>query len=181
MAEGAGDGAAKEDRAIQDRAKDLGGKDHGGEEGGSIEDGPDTPSPSFAPTPALTPAPNPARPLAPDHGPASAGADPFGKLSAVLEQGRLDWQLGQAEKALAEQPDDPRRLAVLGEVLTRLGDLDRARACFTRQAELDHGSAAALNNLGGLAMRAGDSREACGLFDAALAIDPDNADARFNR
>ena len=84
--------------------------------------------------------------------------------------------------ARARDPDAPGIFFDLGTAYYRLGQFDQALAAFDRAARTGQGKlrANALYNQGNAAYRLGQIDPAAALYQAALAIDPDDADARAN-
>jgi Ca-activated chloride channel family protein len=87
-------------------------------------------------------------------------------------------------RARVQSPDSPELLFDLGAASYRLGRFGRARELFARAAA-EAGSPAlrakALYNQGNAASREGDAEAALALYEAALAVDPNDADSRANR
>lgn len=86
-------------------------------------------------------------------------------------------------RARVEAPDSPELLFDVGAVSYRLGRFARARELFARAAAAAQAPALrarALYNQGNAAYRDGDAAAAMACYEAALAVDPADADARAN-
>jgi len=97
--------------------------------------------------------------------------------------GRDDAALQAFLRARVQAPDSPELLYDLGTASYRLGRFARARELFARAAAgagTDSLRLKALYNQGNAAYRAGDADAAIADYEAALAIDPHDADARAN-
>jgi Ca-activated chloride channel family protein len=117
--------------------------------------------------------------------PALAGSSAAEKVArglAALERGQNDQARDAFLAARARDPDGPAILFDLGTAYYRLGRFDLAQDAFDRAARASLGRlrAAALYNQGNAAFRRGDSEVAVALYQAALAEDPADADARAN-
>lgn len=117
--------------------------------------------------------------------PAQAGMAAAENVAAGLAA----WDRGEHETALARflaararDPDDPAIAYDIGAANYRLGRFAKARAAFARAVRTATGGlrARALYNQGNAAYRLGDADEAARLYEAALAVDPADADARAN-
>jgi Ca-activated chloride channel family protein len=87
----------------------------------------------------------------------------------------------QAQRALQEErPADAAALAkspaIAGEALYRSGEFETAATAFAQVDEFD-----GFYNQGNAMAKAGKLEEALAAYDAALAINPDDEDAQFNR
>ena len=97
--------------------------------------------------------------------------------------GRDDAALQAFLRARVQAPDSPELLYDLGTASYRLGRFARAREFFARAAATagtDSLRAKALYNQGNAAYRAGDADAAIAGYEAALTVDPRDADARAN-
>jgi Ca-activated chloride channel family protein len=86
-------------------------------------------------------------------------------------------------RARVEAPDSPELLFDVGAASYRLGRFARARELFARAAAAAQAPtlrARSLYNQGNAAYRDGDAAAAMACYEAALAIDPADADARAN-
>lgn len=99
---------------------------------------------------------------------------------ALVKQGRLAEAQEQFRRALAEDPEDVRARINLGNVLGQTGDLTGAEREFRRALATGENSET-LNNLGYTLQLQGRWAESLPYFDRALALDPENGQARNNR
>jgi len=112
-------------------------------------------------------------------------ADPA-RLSGMLataEAHRAARRLTQAErlcrKALDLEPDDPRGLRLLGDLLQQTGRARDAVAPYERALAADPSYAEAHLGLGGALQRLGQAARALESFERALALKPDLPDAPY--
>jgi len=125
---------------------------------------------------------------------AGAGLDGDERLATALAGGRAARTRGQDvsaarffREALGEAPEHPEALEGLARSLQALGDWDGARRAWetllgagAREERAD-GEADRLAALGAVLERCGDPERALEHFEAALALDPDHADAHAGR
>ncbi len=104
----------------------------------------------------------------------------FDRGWALVKQGRLGEAQEQFRQALAADPGDVRARINLGNLLGQMGDLAGAEREF-RQAVAAGDNPEAWNNLGYALYLQGRAAEAAPCFDRALALDPENRQARNNR
>lgn len=106
-------------------------------------------------------------------------------LPNACEEARLaqDWKslLAYSEALLKQKADDPAGLAWKGEALSRLGRLAEAEPVLRATVAKSPKDAYAWNNLGRCLNAKKAWSEACEAFDRALALQPDQLEARFNR
>lgn len=111
------------------------------------------------------------------------------RAGAATDQGLTAYAAGRDQDALDAfararvfLPDRPELLYDLGVASYRLGRFDRARELFGRAAATATPPlrARALYNQGNAAYRLGDVDGAIALYEATLAVDPADADARAN-
>jgi tetratricopeptide (TPR) repeat protein len=99
---------------------------------------------------------------------------------------RCDFERAEREldALLLREAGEPARRAFLfnkrGVARIGLGKRDEARADFTHALELHSRHAAALTNLGNLALEENDVAGAIGHYERAIAADPEYAVAHFN-
>jgi Flp pilus assembly protein TadD len=95
-------------------------------------------------------------------------------LSGVQAQaGRLKEAEASARKALELNPDDPQALVQLSSVLDRAGQHEASEKTLRDLLKREPDNATALNNLGYfMVQRGANMREALGLIQQAIAIDP---------
>jgi len=111
----------------------------------------------------------------------TALAETLGRMGNVLsDQGRSEEALSRYRQALESAPERPGLQYDLAVELLRLGRLEEAEAPLREVTRLSPDFAPAWNNLGIIAARKGNYREAAERFSRALAIDPANEDARAN-
>ncbi len=113
-------------------------------------------------------------------------AEAFNNRSHVqFDQGRFDDAIKDANRALELNPNLPEANVNLGNAFFAQGDLDRAAQQF--QAALQSGTAAnntkarAHNNRGNIFLARAQITEAGSEYDQAIQLDPQYADAFFNR
>lgn len=104
----------------------------------------------------------------------------FDRGWALVKQGRLAEAQEQFRFALDDNPGEVRARINLGNVLGQMGDLAGAEREF-RQALAAGENTEAWNNLGYALYLQGRSAEAVPCFERALALDPENGQARNNR
>ncbi len=106
-------------------------------------------------------------------------------LPNACEEARLakDWKglLAYADTLLKQKVDDPAALTWKGEALSRLGRLAEAEPVLRATVVKAPKDAFAWNNLGRCLNEKKAWSEACVAFDRALALQPDQLEARFNR
>jgi predicted O-linked N-acetylglucosamine transferase (SPINDLY family) len=85
-----------------------------------------------------------------------------------------------SRRILAQSPDQPDALQILGVALAQLGESDDAAASFERALALQPDNAGVLFNHATLMRRAGQDGKAAGLFRAAIAAAPDHVEALYN-
>ena len=98
---------------------------------------------------------------------------------ALVNAGRLAQAIELASAATERHPFDPDAWFTLGNLRMREGDLDAARAAYSRSAALFTGNAATHVNLGLVLQWSGRLAEAEAQFREARRCDPADADARF--
>ena len=98
----------------------------------------------------------------------------------LLSEGKVDQAREVFERAIADDPSDPRAWLDLGLAQEAAGDRASAQRSYRRAIELDRGFAEAFNNLGVLLREGGHLQEATVALERAVALDPDLAAARFN-
>jgi Ca-activated chloride channel family protein len=113
---------------------------------------------------------------------ASSAADNVDKGLAAWGKGAPDEALACFLTARARATDEPTVLFDIGATYYRLGRFDMARESFDRAAREATGAlrARALYNQGNAAYRLGDADAAIDLYEAALVVDPADADAKAN-
>jgi Ca-activated chloride channel homolog len=113
---------------------------------------------------------------------ASSAADNVNKGLAAWEKGAPDEALASFLTARARATDDPTIFFDIGAAYYRLGRFDKARESFDRAAREATGAlrARALYNQGNAAYRLGDADAAIGFYEAALVVNPTDADAKAN-
>ena len=113
---------------------------------------------------------------------ATSAATAVDRGLAALDAGRFDEAREHFLAARARNPDAPVILFDLGTACYRLGRYDQALAAFDRTARTSTGTlrARALYNQGNAAYRLGRIDQAAALYRAALAVDPNDTDARAN-
>lgn len=99
---------------------------------------------------------------------------------AKLSAGDVQAARALFERAIAENPNDPRAQLDLGLSLEALGDAAGAERAYRRATEIDPSLAEAHNNLGVLLREKDDLSGAIGAFQAALAANPRSASAHAN-
>lgn len=87
----------------------------------------------------------------------------------------LDSQIGLVRGRLQESPADSRLYSFLGIAAGKRGDMEEAKAMFSRALELEPASAVAHDNMGVLLAREGNIREAFNHFNTAARLEPGNA------
>jgi tetratricopeptide (TPR) repeat protein len=141
---------------------------------------PTAPAPPAAgsPTPAAVAAPQTVPPTPLPQAPARHIDDPYDAYAAGLYdqalQGFVDRQV--------ERPEDPEVQIDVGNSYYQMRDWAHAETAFTAAAQAtDPGvRQQALYSLGNCAYRQGRLAEAVDLYKAALDLDPDDADSKFN-
>ena len=99
---------------------------------------------------------------------------------SLLAEGNAPAAKQVFEKALADNPRDPRAWLDLGLALEETEDWLEAERAYRRSVELDPGFAEAFNNLGVLLRERGALDEAVAALERAVALDPALTAARFN-
>jgi tetratricopeptide (TPR) repeat protein len=138
---------------------------------------PPAPSPSPS-TPAAVAAPRTTPPTTLPEGPARHVDDPYEAYAAGLYdqalQGFVDRQV--------ERPEDPEVQVDVGNSYYKMRDWAHAETAFSAAAQAADPAVRqqALYSLGNCAYRQGRLAEAVDLFKAALDLDPDDADSKFN-
>lgn len=129
---------------------------------------------ALAQTPAGEPAPAPAE--APRE--TRASANPY----AAYEAGEYDRALEGFVARRVAKPDDPQLQLNVGSAHYQLRDYPSAEQEYRRASEAKKTQlrAEALYNLGNAAYRQGRLEESVGLYQDALALDPDDQDAKYN-
>lgn len=102
-------------------------------------------------------------------------------VHSLQDHKRFKDALVLVERILSIEPDNTSALIDLGYVLEPLGEIDRARAAYTRAAELDSSDAVALNNRAYLEMAQGNLTQALDDVTAALARDDSESIAHATR
>jgi Flp pilus assembly protein TadD len=102
---------------------------------------------------------------------------PYGR--DLLDQGLEAAAIVAFERAAAANPGAP-TLYRLGTLLTKAGEMARARSAFERALAIEPGLAEAHNDLGALLAQNGDLDAAIAQFRAALSSTPDYPDALNN-
>ena len=113
---------------------------------------------------------------------APAGAARVRDPYRAYEQGLFDQALAGFVDQQVSRPDDPAVALNLGSVHYKMGDWEAAGRAFAEAAMAAEPSLSeqALYNLGNVAYRQGRLGEAVELYRAALELDPDDEDAKFN-
>jgi Ca-activated chloride channel family protein len=113
---------------------------------------------------------------------ATSAADNVGAGLAAWEAGDFPTALDRFLAARVRDPDAPAILFDIGAAQYRLGRFEAARQAFDRAARAANGRlrARALYNQGNASFRLGDATAAIRLYEAALALDPADDDARAN-
>lgn len=113
---------------------------------------------------------------------ANQAGEGVGQGLTAYGAGRYGEALGAFLAARVWQPDSPEILYDIGAAYYRQGNFEAARDAFARagQAVSPALRAKALYNQGNAAYRLGDADAAGRLYEAALAVDPADADARAN-
>lgn len=93
-----------------------------------------------------------------------------------------DWEgaLAQADKVLAERPDEAAAHFLKGRMLVKAGRLDEAEPAFVRAVALDGRKAAYLDGLGLVNALKGRDDRALAAWQMAVAVDPADGFAWFN-
>ncbi len=94
--------------------------------------------------------------------------------------GRLPQAQAIYMEALAQAPEHPDVLHLLGLAMHQLGNHQDSRVRIERAIQLKPGSAAYRSNLGSVLQSLGDFDAAISSFESAIAIDPSFADAHYN-
>ena len=106
---------------------------------------------------------------------------PQSGLSELRQWARSQFpQLDAMRKALAQAPRDPILLTLLGEALSRAGNLTEAEGTLRAAIAADPDQPEPYVNLGALLARAGKYPEAADLFRQALTIHPSHPAATHN-
>ena len=95
----------------------------------------------------------------------------------LLWAGFAEEALPYLERSLAQTPDNPRILALVGQIHLEKNRLDPAETYFKKAAALNPKSLHALLGLGSIADTRGDSRQASKLYAEALELDPKSPEA----
>lgn len=100
----------------------------------------------------------------------------------AYERGLYDQALQGFVDQQVERPEDPELLLNVGSVHYKMRDYAAAEEAFVKAATAgnDEVREQALYNLGNTAFRQGQLEEAVQRYQAALEIDPDDEDAKFN-
>lgn len=100
--------------------------------------------------------------------------------TAYLVLDSLDKAIELAEKGLEHAPNDPKLLALAGELYLRAERFDDAIATLEKAVEADPTNANAVANLARAYHSAGKSDQALQTYQKALEADPENTDLYFN-
>lgn len=101
-------------------------------------------------------------------------------LDHAEELRQLDSQIGQAEKAVRNTPNDPAVHVKLGRLLRIAGRYDEALHAYGVALQLDPGNRNLINNISGLHMAMGRPDEALRLLERMLDADPDYVEGWLN-
>ncbi len=97
-----------------------------------------------------------------------------------LGHGEPEMTRAELEALVAQEPENVQAFFDLGLVCLQEDDADCARTALLRALELDPQRAAAVHhNLGVLAFKVGDMETALSEFQAALEVDPDDLNTRY--
>ena len=104
------------------------------------------------------------------------------KLAGDLARQRGDVKTAAADYARlhALSPHDPRPVFLMAAAYAQAGDLDRAQRWFDEASQLPGMMGDAYANLGAIALRRGDPRQALWYLSRAVRRRPDRATIRFN-
>ena len=104
------------------------------------------------------------------------------KLAADLarERGDVEQAAARYTKLRLLSPSDPRPLLLLASTHAEAGNLDIAERFFTAGLAFPAVRADALGNLGALALRRGELKQALSLLDRAAKLQPERAIIRYN-
>lgn len=101
--------------------------------------------------------------------------------TALKESGRFAEALAALRRALILAPKSAETYNNLGAVYQFQNALCTAADCYRQAIALEPGAGSVHTNLGNLAGDRGHSNEAIAHYDRALQIDPDSAEANYNR
>ncbi|MGB3317817.1 MAG: tetratricopeptide repeat protein, partial [Sphingopyxis granuli] len=104
----------------------------------------------------------------------------LGQAMALARSGRFDAAEAGLQAILAQSPDQPDALQLLGMVARRRGDHTAATALFRRSLAVRPAQPHVLNNLGSSLSDLGRHAEAAAAYQEALALAPSYDDARIN-
>ena len=104
----------------------------------------------------------------------------LGQAVGLHQGGRLADAEGLYRKVLAQNPDDPDALHLLGVLLSQLGRFDEALPLLWKAALLRPNAPDVLSNLAIALAHRGQVAEAADYFISALKLRPDHPDANFN-
>ncbi|HEY1720824.1 MAG TPA: tetratricopeptide repeat protein [Magnetospirillaceae bacterium] len=104
----------------------------------------------------------------------------FDEASKLYLTGQFYTCLEACERILAEHPQDPSTLHLVGMLCYRGGDVRAASAWFRRCLETDPNNAEALIDLALMLKKEGQTEEAVEMYKRGLELDPKNAQAHCN-
>ena len=102
------------------------------------------------------------------------------RAERLLAEGNVPEAKRVLERALADDPNDPRAWLDLGLAQEATGNRASAEKSYRRATEIDPNFAEAFNNLGALLREGGQLAEATTMLERAVALDPSLSAARFN-
>jgi spermidine synthase len=106
-----------------------------------------------------------------------AATEYYAGVAAFLH-GDANGAVNLAQRALAIDPGYAPTYDLLGAALTKLGQLDEARAAFNRSLTLDAHDSTAYENLGVIELQSGNREKAANYFAEALWLVPESSLAR---
>ncbi|MBN2002325.1 MAG: tetratricopeptide repeat protein [Anaerolineae bacterium] len=112
--------------------------------------------------------------------PTPASTTDLTAIQAQIDSGEFATARTNLEQLVASDNTNAEAYFLLGLACFNLQDYQKAREFFARSMELDPGRTAAVHhNLGALAYQTGEMDTAVQEFQAALAIDPNDADSHY--
>lgn len=95
------------------------------------------------------------------------------------KEGKIDLAIGEYNRAVEIEPNNPHLHMRLGEIYDRLARYKEAEECFKKASSLDPSNLTTLTILGNTQLKTGDHREARLTFEQALSLDFNSVAAKI--